>query len=197
MTPTALRTKDKSLLHVLSIHNRAILFLLSQSRLIAGLLLVQAFAERATQPAKGALSERDSFKQALAEARAAASNSGDSPPALGAPHIPIFHTFVQELIKLEIGGSNKTCLANWLKSVEDTPEQEVPLYINLTCQHFSFHDLSNDQNSVRLQIALAPGDVKNAIMSSFLQIKCNFSSGPAPPGFFEEELAEWMSMLSL
>ena len=162
-----------------------------------GLLVTNVVADRESELFKSTCLQYEEFKAALAEARAKAA-PGAKPPAIGAPHIAVFHTFVEQLAKRDIGEVNKNELSAWCATIDQMLEGAVQLNINIACQHFSIHSVMGKDAKVRFQFSVSDGPLRACILRSLSNLQgLTVSTGPAPEGFFEEELADWMSILSL
>ena len=112
------------------------------------------------------------------------------------PHHQIFHSFVAALAELDVGGAVRKVLQEWLQKLEDAGAA-APKSIELVCQTFQCFPVRADAQRIRLQFALAQGPIRVAILNALDAAGLSVSTGPAPRTFLEEELADWISCLSL
>ena len=85
----------------------------------------------------------------------------------------------------------------WASEIDALQEVDMPAQVAVMCSHFSIHKIAADPDRIRIQVAMSPGELKNSILAGLANLTkdISISSGPAPPGFFEEELADWLSVL--
>ena len=56
--------------------------------------------------------------------------------------------------------------------------------------------VASDENKLRIQMSLTPSPLKNAVISGLNLLEgVVVSTGPAPKGYLEEELSDWMGVL--
>ena len=146
------------------------------------------------EPAISALAEQEQFKLALRELR---ENDANDATPLGAPHLQIFHSFTQGLSKADdIGAPNRTTIQCFVDEVDHSPDPAA--YIADQCQSFQCFNVRNDDKKCRLQIAMPAGVLRSSVMKAIDNIcGARVSSGPAPRGYLEEQLSEWLSMLDV
>ena len=115
---------------------------------------------------------------------------------LPAPHLQIFHSFVEALAKVpDIGGSARSVIESWLLEIEED-ESTAPAKIQDQCQSFQCFNIQATTDKVRLQIAMTTGTLRSAILNAVHNLSgIRVSSGPAPRGYLEEELADWIGVL--
>jgi hypothetical protein len=192
--PEHIKSSDPNLRYVLSIMARLSLQTQSMVRTCLGLLLTTIIMDKNIEPAVSALAEQEQFKLALRELR---SNDANDNSPLGPPHLQIFHSFMQGLAKAEdIGAPNRTTIQCF---VDETDQSADPAaYIADHCQSFQCFNVRNDDKKCRLQIAMPAGTVRSSVMKAIDNIAgARVSSGPAPRGYLEEELSDWVSMLDV
>ena len=195
--PEWLETRDQPTLYLMRLQCKMILALYRQFRMFTNILQSCLFAARADSPFKETIKCFEDFIAALAEARAKAEESGDSMPAIGAPHIVKFICFVEALILLGIGDVHKKVLETWITDINQLSDAEAPFKVNLVCQSFTLHDLQGQDDLIRVQFNLQSGPIRDAVLCALNNLGVRIASGPPQEGFFEEELSEWLSVLSL
>ena len=190
--PEYLKTKDPALRYILNIMSRLILQTQSMVRTALGLLLTTIIIDKTTEPAVSAITEQQNFKNALRELR---SSDEDEPKPLGAPHLQIFHSFMLGLSKApDIGAPNRDAITAWITEADSAPDP--PGYIQEYCQSFQVFNVRSNEEKCRLQIAMPAGNIRSHVLKAIENIGgARISSGPAPRGFLEEELSDWISML--
>ena len=193
--PAQLKVGDNTV-HVLSIMSRLLLQVTASNRLLSGLMLTTVIMFSADEPAASSLGEQKAFKTMLQDARDKTS-PGDPPPAVGAPHVRLFLSFITALAKLQVGQKSKNVLDAWLATVAGgAGTSEVPEIINESCQAFNIFPVANNNEKSRLQIAMSTGPIRVAVLCALNQIeRVVISTGPAPKGYLEEELEEWLSVM--
>ena len=199
MEPQALQTKDRAFIWLAQMQCKAILQLQSQVRLLSGVMLTTILAPIDIEPFVAVLKEQWEFSAALAENRENQA-LGDSAVGIGAPYLFYFHSFCQALsVSDGLGNVYQSVIQTWIMEVDQYSEDRQAVQVAHQCSHFSIHKIASSSDRIRLQIAMTSGDLKNAIICglSNLNKNINISSGPAPPGFFEEELTDWLSVLHI
>ena len=195
MTPTALRSQDKPTLYLAHIQTAAIIALQAQVRLLSGILLVTIIARKDQAACAAVIEAQSDFTLALAEARSHLVH-GQPNKGIGAPHITLSHSFCEALAQSD--AQDAPIIEEWLSTIAGASEEESPFKIGLTFTHFSIHQIRSNSELVRFQVAISEGVVRNAVLSILKSLPdVTVSTGPAPPGFFEEELTDWMSVLTI
>ena len=146
------------MIHVLNVQSRLLVSLSGQVRMLSGLLLTTIIMLKADEPAASALAEQEHFKSALIELRNKDENSMSDSAPLPAPHLQIFHSFVEALAKVpDIGGSARSVIESWLLEIEED-DSTAPAKIQDQCQSFQCFNIQATTDKVRLQIAMTTGD---------------------------------------
>ena len=159
-----------------------------------GLLLTTVIGPKSEQPLAAALAEQNAFKATVKEMQ---SGNPDKMPELTPPHLAIFHSFVEALFALDVGGGPRKQIGEWLKAIQDDP-QSGPQLIQEVCQTFQVYQVKSNADMIRLQFAMQSGPIRTAVMSAMRNIEVGrICTGPPPRSFLEEELADWMGALDL
>ena len=99
-------------------------------------------------------------------------------PAIGAPHIVKFMTFVESLITLGIGDVHKRVLEPRVLNVNQVSDDEAPFQVNLVCQSFTLHDMQGKDDMVRIQFNLQAGPIRDAVLSALHNLGLKIATGP-------------------
>ena len=199
MEPTELKTKDAPLLHVLETQSKLLLQVSQQQRVLSGILMTQVIMPNESEPLKSCIATQKAFQAKLADARNNRQEN-EPPPAIGSPIIQLFTTFLEELAKLNIGANNTTAINAFLQIINgfDDNVQLVELEIQQVCNAFFIFPVQTDQSRSRIQISLATGPLRKSILSALSMLPdIRVTTGSAQPGYLEEELSEWMSVLNV
>ena len=197
MTPHPLQTKDRNFIYLAQMQTKAILQLQSQVRLLSGVLLNNIIAPMIISPFSKVVESQVDFSNALAEYRSE-HIEGQPVVGLGAPYLVYFYDFVVALADNNGAGTvHQSIMQAWASEVDALEEEQKPTLVATMCSHFSIHKIAADSERIRIQVAMSSGELKNSILAGLANITkdISISSGPAPPGFFEEELADWLSVL--
>ena len=99
------------------------------------------------------------------------------------------------MVKLEIGQKSRQTLQEWIDAVGQATV-DASTIINETCQSFQIFQVQSNNDKTRLQIAMSTGPIRVAVLQGLNQLdKVHISTGAAPAGYLEEELASWLHML--
>ena len=199
MVPQELKTRDAPLLHVLETQSKLLLQVSQQQRVLSGILMTQIIMPNEKEPLKSCISTQKDFQVKLAEARSNRQEN-EPPPAIGSPILQLFITFLEELAKLNIGANNTAAISAFLEVVTGFEDnvQLVELEIQQVCNAFFIFPVQTDQSRSRIQISLASGPLRKSILSALSMLPdIRVSTGSAQPGYLEEELSEWMSVLNV
>ena len=192
--PTKIRSNDSATLHVLNIMSRLLLQVTANTRLLSGLMLTTIIMPKIAEPVVSLLKQQDIFRKNLQEARDN-TQEGQPPPAIGAPHCALFMTMLGAMVKLEIGQKSRQTLQEWIDAVGQATV-DASTIINETCQSFQIFQVQSNNDKTRLQIAMSTGPIRVAVLQGLNQLdKVHISTGAAPAGYLEEELASWLHML--
>ena len=201
MVPQQLQTRDRGHLYILSTQTRAILQLQSEMRVIRGVNLTTIIGPIDKSPFAEALVAKEAHAMAVAEERQKVKDQLIEHSKGVGPSIPaMFLDFVTALAAVEgLSFAHSSSLHDYAAEINSLDELEQAPTLLQTCSHFSVHPILSDPERIRFQFAITAGDVKNAIINGMSNLgdHISVSSGQAQPGFFEEELTDWLAVLHI
>ena len=167
----------------------------SQIRTINGILYINVIGPKSQPVIALVLEAQYDFTMALAEAR---ENHIEGAPnkGIGAPHIPLFSALTEGLATGSEDTEGGRALQEW--NTSNDSQEDPPFAIGLICSHFTVHPIQNNSEIIRLQFSIQTGIVRDSVLATLKAIESfTVSTGPAYAGFFEEELTDWMSVLTI
>ena len=162
-----------------------------------GILMTNVIQDRGDEPSKSSISQSNSFQFMLQEERGKAKEAGKGPPAIGAAHEGIFHSFIQGLVTTDCGAKHKDILKKWLQDLESEWADNERSFINQSCMLFQVFTVKGQPELCRLQFHMPTGSIRAAVLGALGNLQLKLTSGPAPRGYLEEELADWMGQLRI
>ena len=105
-SPQWLETNDAPTLYFMKLQTRLILMLCAQVRNMSNITMTCIFADKDSTPFKQVIACQDDFRACLAEARSKQQPNDKAPP-IGAPHIQLMMTFLEELVEVDCGAIHK------------------------------------------------------------------------------------------
>ena len=122
--------------------------------------------------------------------REALANSAEAPPmrTLGAPTATLAMGFLEVLQGLDVGGVPRTDL----KKITDSAPSQAQLE-----EWFAFIRVEScaDQNTTKILLSMKTCPHRSLILLALRNAGVDVRSGPAPPGWLEDELAAWLPAL--
>ena len=201
MVPQHLQSTDSALIYLNQIQTKAIIQLLSQIRTLTSIIITTIIGSVETSPIKEVIEERDDFAGSLQESRTKAKAEGTSAEPQGDPKYGYMVGFAEAVVQLDgIDSRHQQTIQEWLDTVYAESDDDKPATIAGACTHFTIHPVANQTDKFRLQIAIPNNALRHALVSGLSHLDSSIlkvTSGPAQESFFEEELADWLSVLQI
>jgi len=201
MVPQHLQSTDSALIYLNQIQTKAIIQLLSQIRTLTSIIITTIIGSVETSPIKEVIEERDDFAGSLQESRTKAKTEGISAEPQGDPKYGYMVGFAEAVVQLDgIDSRHQQTIQEWLDTVHAESDDDKPATIAGACTHFTIHPVANQTDKFRLQIAIPNNALRHALVSCLSHLDSSIlkvTSGPAQESFFEEELADWLSVLQI